>query len=202
MDEVRRTSFALILLAFSVPLAGQTVSVGVLGGAPFTNEVSGPRPAPPYSPCTNGCSDNGTGYTIGPSVRVSLPSNLRIEVDALYRPYAFTSYGEDGFSANASGQQWRVPVLLQYRFGGELLRPFAEGGLSFDGLTNFSHEQVGAIGLPDHRWVVGLVAGAGVDLNLRLLHLSGELRYTREINSNFDNASNLNQAEVLFGVHF
>lgn len=202
-DKVRTRSLILIFLVGAGRLPAQTVSVGVLGGVPFTDEVSGPRPSPPPSPCSEGCSDNGTRYTIGPSVSVNLPFNLRIEVDALYRPYAFTSFGGDGFSASASAQQWRFPVLLQYRFGGKLLRPFAEAGLSFDGLTNFSGAGIGAIRSPDNQWVLGLVVGGGLDLNsLRRLHVSGELRFTREVNATFTNSSNLNQAELLFGLHF
>jgi hypothetical protein len=193
--------FVLIFfLTIQARLTAQMVSVGVIGGAPFTSEVSGPTAAPPYSLCTEGCKDNATRYTVGPSVRVKLPLNLRIEVDALYRPYGFNSYGGDGFFAAVSGQQWRFPVLLQHPFGTRLLQPFVEGGVSFEHLVNLQ----GASGatVPDHSSTTGLVFGAGVDLHLAVFRISGELRYTREFDSYFNNASNLNQAEVLFGVRF
>jgi hypothetical protein len=41
-----------------------------------------------------------------------------------------------------------------------------------------------------------------VDVKVPLVRLSGELRYTRQTVSNFSDISNLNQAEVLFGIHF
>jgi hypothetical protein len=48
----------------------------------------------------------------------------------------------------------------------------------------------------------GLVIGGGVYVKVPFVRLSGELRYTRQTVSDFASISNLNQAEVLFGVHF
>jgi hypothetical protein len=132
-----------------------------------------------------------------------LPLNFRIEVDALYRPYGFTEFGGDGYRASASAQEWRFPILLQYRLGGRLLRPFIEAGGSFEHLGSLSDDVSGnLIAEVSHRSVAGIVAGGGIDLNVPIVHLSAEVRYTRQTDSWVENASQLNQAEVLFGVHF
>ena len=44
--------------------------------------------------------------------------------------------------------------------------------------------------------------GAGLDVKIPLLRFSGEIRFTRPTVSNFANIPNLNQAEVLVGIHF
>jgi hypothetical protein len=84
-----------------------------------------------------------------------------------------------------------------------LLRPFIEAGASFEHLASLSDDARGnLIANVSHRSVAGIVAGAGVDLSVPVVHVSGELRYTRQTDSWFENASQLNQAEVLFGVRF
>ena len=118
---------------------------------------------------------------------------------------ALPNSGGDGYSANLSAQEWRFPILLQYRLGGHLLVPFVEGGVSFDHLSRLSDTGRGFLvaSLSRHS-VAGVVAGAGADVNLPipLLHISAEVRYTRQTSSWFEQASQLNQAEVLFGVRF
>lgn len=177
---------------------GQTFSVGVLGGAPFTDLVSNGN--------VNSVTaiTNSSNFTIGPSVQLGLPFGLRVEVDALYRPYGFRLQNIPVLNQNVSGQQWRFPVLAQYRFPFPVIRPFLEVGPSFEHLTG-ANSLTSTIGSPyrlAHSSNVGIVLGGGVDLKLPIVRLSGELRYTRETVSNFSNISNVNQAEVLFGVHF
>ena len=190
----------LFLLCIGVATA-QGVSVGVIGGVPLTTVVN--EAATPDSLCFATCGDNGSRFTIGPSFRVNLPMNLRVEVDALYRPYGFTAFGGDGFNHRVSGSQWRLPVLLQYRFNARVLHPFVEGGLSFEHLANLSDTVPNLLPLSlQHRSDLGVVVGGGVDLSLRHMRISGELRYTRQTVTNFANVSNLNQAEILLGIRF
>jgi len=60
-------------------------SIGVIGGVPFTDVVNATN--------QNNFSfiSKSTNFTVGPSFQVNLPLGLRIEVDALYRPYSFTA---------------------------------------------------------------------------------------------------------------
>jgi hypothetical protein len=182
---------------------GQTLSVGVLGGAPFNDVVNNGTVSSVNTVVTS------SNFTVGPSIQLNLPLNLRVEFDALYRPYGFTLFNQlvaapvnNGVSV--SGQQWRFPLLVQYRFPFPVVRPFLEVGPSFQHLTG-AGSVTGAFTGPGqllHSSDVGIVLGGGVDVKVPLVRLSGELRYTRESVSFFSNISNLNQAEVLFGIHF
>ncbi|HXJ44315.1 MAG TPA: hypothetical protein VNH18_33820, partial [Bryobacteraceae bacterium] len=53
-----------------------------------------------------------------------------------------------------------------------------------------------------HQTDASPVIGAGLDVGLPLIRISAEIRYTRQTVSNFADISNLNQAEVLVGIHF
>jgi hypothetical protein len=190
----------LILLSSLTLVAAnaQSLSVGVLGGAPFNDVVK--------SSTVNAIQSipKSSNFTIGPSVRVNLPASLRLEVDALYRPYSFRLTNPFG-TTDVSASQWRFPVLLQYRFGTPIVKPFVEAGLSFDhlsGITDAAKNITSGPGKFLHATDAGVVLGGGVDVKIPFFRLSGELRYTRQSVSNFENFSNLNQAEVLLGIHF
>jgi len=190
----------LVLLSIlSVAAASaQSLSVGVIGGAPFSDVVK--------SSVVNGLQSipKSSNFTIGPALRVGLPAGLRLEVDALYRPYTFSLTGRTT-SADISANQWRFPVLMQYRFGTPIVKPFVEVGVSFDhlsGLSNAVKNITSGPGSLIHQTDSGVVLGAGADVKIPFFRVSGELRYTRQWTSNFDSFSNLNQAEVLFGIHF
>jgi hypothetical protein len=188
------------IFLMSAAMAGaQSLSVGVIGGANF-NDVVNAATAGNYKVVSN--SDN---FSIGPSLRVNLPASFRVEVDALYRPYGFNYVGPTPTSV--SGQQWRFPVLLQYRFNGAaIIHPFVEAGLSFDHLSGISAAAKSTIasgpGALLHQSNADIVIGGGVDVKVPFVRLSGEIRYSRATVSDFANISNVNQAEVLFGVHF
>jgi hypothetical protein len=191
-----------VLAAFcAIPACAQSVfSIGVIGGAPFTDAVGATN--------QNNVSfvSNSTNFTVGPSFQVNLPLNLRIEVDALYRPYGFneTSTVTAPFLAtrpsHVTGTEWTFPVLAQYRFKTPFVKPFVEAGLSFGHLGNLSADAGNFTLL--RQTTAGVVLGGGIDVKIPFVRLSGELRYTHEGSSYFQGISNLNQAEVLVGVHF
>src|ERR1700685_3964859 len=123
----------LILLALgAISASAQSIfSIGVIGGAPFTDVVK----------ATNQNSlafvPTSTNFTIGPAFQVNLPLSLRIEVDALYRPYSFNGtstalanpYAGSIAPVHVSGNEWSFPVLAQYRFKAPLVKPFVEVGV-------------------------------------------------------------------------
>jgi hypothetical protein len=189
----------LVLLSLAASaIASAQISIGVLGGAPFQDVVK--------NNAVNGIQSvtRSSNFTVGPALQVNLPLSLRLEVDALYRPYNFDLTGRTTFSP-VTARQWRFPVLLQYRFHAPLVRPFLEAGLSFNHLAALSSAAKNITSGPGtllHQSDAGIVLGGGVDLKIPLIRLSGELRYTRQTLSYFDTFSQLNQAEVLFGIHF
>jgi hypothetical protein len=192
---IKPVLLGLFITGFSF---GQSLSVGILGGAPFTDVVHATSVGPSQ------ILNNADKYTIGPSVQVNLPLGLRVEFDALYRPYGFgtvTAAPNLTTTTNMSAQQWRFPLLLQYRFPFPIVRPFVEAGPSFEHLTGASSLS-SFLSSPTHTSGTGIVLGGGADLKIPFVRLSGEIRYTRETTSYYPGVSNQNQAEVLFGVHF
>jgi hypothetical protein len=188
----------VIIACVSIAAANaQSLSIGVIGGAPFQDVVNGKTVNNVVSIAKS------PNFTVGPALQVSLPLSLRLEVDALYRPYSFSLETANGPQA-VSSNQFRFPVLLQYRFGTPVVKPFVEGGLSYDRLTGISDAAKSILFTPGqlHQSDASVVLGVGADVKIPLFRISGELRYTRQTVSNFGDFSNLNQAEVLVGVHF
>ena len=201
MNSVILKQLPLVLFA-ACSLHGAALSVGVLGGAPFNdvtkNTVIGGLSSIPKS----------SNFTVGPVLQVNLPASFRVEVDALFRPYRFdfASIPFRPTTTQVRAQQWRFPVLLQYRFGGALVRPYIGGGLSFGHLGGISDaaKSVAASGPGAlvHQNDASPVIGAGLDLGIPLIRISAEIRYTRQTVSYFSNFSNLNLTEILVGIHF
>jgi hypothetical protein len=192
----------MVAVFFAASASAQSISVGVLGGAPF-NDV------------TNATAQNdlafvpkSTNFTVGPAIQVNLPLSLRVEVDALYRPYKFRetiSNPATFLFTDISASQWRFPFLLQYRFSAPVVKPFLEAGLSFDHLFDVSSAAKNITSGPGqlvHQSHAGVVIGGGVDVKIPFIRVSGELRFTRQGSADFRDLSNLNQAEFLLGVHF
>ncbi len=184
---------------FAASACAETFSFGVLGGAPFTDVVN--------SVTQNNVSyvANSTNFTVGPAFQVNLPLSLRFEVDALYRPYSFlaTTVPFPNFESAAStgsASEWRFPLLLQYRFHTPIVKPFLEAGVSFDHLADISAAAQNFNSINESN--TGFVLGGGADVNIPFIRLSGELRYTHHGSAYFEGLSNVNQAEVLFGIHF
>jgi hypothetical protein len=196
--------FIFVLALGSGAACAQSISVGVLGGAPFTDVTNA------VSNSTISSVPKSTNFIVGPALQVNLPASFRIEVDALYRPYSFQiNFPIVNFLTGAptvSANQWQFPFLLQYRFKTPVLKPFVEAGVSFDHLANISAAaQTIAAGQPGalvHASHASVVLGAGVDVKIPFVRLSGELRYSHAGSADFAALSNLNQAEVLIGVHF
>lgn len=203
MQNMRAVVLAAVFGAFSA--SGQVFSVGVLGGAPFTGVVS--------SVNQNDITilPKSTNFTIGPAFQVNLPLSLRFEVDALYRPFSFSTTtffllsGQSNY--NVSAADWSFPFLLAYRIKMPvpLLKPFVEVGASFDHLADVSaaaNDITSGPGKLLRQSNAGIVLGGGVDAKIPFVRLSGELRYIHQGSADLQQISNLNQAEVLIGVHF
>jgi hypothetical protein len=189
----------LLTLLLTFPAFGELFSLGVVVGTPLSDVTQTTTIA--------GINylRNSTLFTIGPSLRVSLPAGLRIEVDALYRPAAYR-IATGSLLSDISASQFRFPVLVQRHIGSfPIVKPYAEAGLSFDHLTNLKQainllpSQPGAIVQTTH---AGLVLGVGVDVKVPFVRISPEIRYTRQFSSDFQGISELNQAEFLVGIRF
>jgi hypothetical protein len=161
---------------------GQSLSIGGIGGARITGDVSG-----------LGSTSVSKRYVIGPELDLGLPLGLGIEVDALYRRDGFSDsfYGISDQYANS----WEFPLLLKYKLPFPLVKPFLEGGYAPRVIQGFGNSQ-------------GLVIGGGVQFGVGRLHVAPAVRYTHWNNNvvliPFNNGptivSTQNQVDILVGV--
>ena len=190
----------LLALLGSAALQAQKFSLGLLGGAPFTDVVD--------SVNNSGIQflPRSQNFVVGPAMRIGLPAHFRFEVDALYRPYEFAVVPTGSTTGTTvSASQWRFPFLLQYSVNTPVLKPFFEGGLSFDHLSNISAAARNITSGPGtlvDRSHASVVLGAGLDLKLGFIRLSGELRWSHAGSADFQAITKANQAEALLGIHF
>jgi hypothetical protein len=204
---VSKHSLLALLCVFAASAAAQPFSAGVKVGLPLTdfiNTVSGES-----STVTN-------RYLVGPTAELHLPFGFGIEVDALYRHFNYQNIIGSGATAltsvNTAGA-WEFPVLLKYRFKGEVARPFVDAGVAWDTISGLSNElknsvSGGTIANPSgqqNSTTTGFVMGGGLDIHL-LVHIMPELRYTRWTSQHFNVSnvlnSNQNQAEFMVGITF
>jgi outer membrane protein W len=190
----------LIFLGLLMPLgafAQLPISLGVKGGWPLTYALSdsnGPGLTRFYS--------NSREFIVGPMVELRLPFRLSVEADALYHPFDVTTNTSNVIS-DTSYSVWEFPILAKYHFGGRFLDPFVgvgpefrtrPGGLFSQNITNISNN--------------GFVLTAGLDLKLKLIRISPEIRYTHWGSDSAATApvtavsSNQNQAALLIGLTF
>jgi hypothetical protein len=189
---MRKLILAGILTASTV--CAQAISVGVIGGVPFTNVES--------TTTISGISylPKSPDFTVGPTVQLNLPFHLRLEFDALFRP---ANFRVSTLLTNTSASEWRFPVIAQYRLGsGKLLQPFVGVGASFEHLYQIKNAVTSGPGSIATNSPGGMLIEGGVDAKLKLFRLSGALRFTRQFNDSILSVSQLNQAEVLIGARF
>src|SRR5437016_1194018 len=70
-------------------------------------------------------------YIVGPYVEIRLPFQMAVEVDALYRNYSFTNAG-----TSSSVGSWEFPMVLKHKMLPGPVKPYFEGGLSFNRLAD------------------------------------------------------------------
>jgi len=165
-------------------------------------------------------------YIVGPTVELRLPFGLGVEADVLYRHFSYRSTGIIGIGANAasivtdtSTGAWEFPLLAKYRFKGKLMRPFIDGGVSWDKISGLTQAVTSVIGNVTSGSTTsnpfelqdgvtrGFVLGGGLDLKLLVIHVSPEVRFTRWGAKHFIDpagiiSSKQNQAEFLVGITF
>jgi len=206
--------FALLFLAAPIGFS-QWFSFGVKAGVPVTDfGVAHPDATNTYL-----VTSTTNPYVVGGTFEAHLPRNFAAEFDALYRHFRF----QDQYLSNpmtltnerVSTGLLEFPLLLKYRLHGKVIRPFVDGGASFDRLIGLTDSFVNRSTLPYppesgtssttgallNTTVPGFAVGGGVDVHVGFLHLSPELRYTRWESPHLFK-SNQNQAELLLGITY
>jgi hypothetical protein len=175
-----RALLTIALATLALPAAAQAIDVGARIGVPFNDLVDA-------GGSLKGASQNWTG---GPTLEINLPAGFGIEFDILYRKIGYSGTAESNASA------WTFPLLAKYKFGRGAVRPFVDAGFAARKLTDLKNLDASG---------KGFVMGAGVRLDLKIVRLSPEIRWTRwgEDRYNLSTlASHRNEASILVGVTF
>ena len=160
---------------------GQAVSVGVIGGAMGTGDLTGA-----------GATGASKRYVVGPVLDIDLPLGLGVEAGALYRREGFqTGFANFAYSvvSRERANSWESPMLFRYRLPVPAIKPFLEAGYApriIHGAVASDYIQLFPTRGPlQHstegtHWPVshGIVAGAGVQFGIGRLRLSPMVRYT------------------------
>jgi hypothetical protein len=150
-------------LVCAAHVAAQSVGAGVKLGTTFTDALSITGLAPVVPPPLY----NQTPFIVGPYVELRLPLQLAVEVDALYN-----SAPIGGNTADVGGSTWQFPAMVKYKLLKGPVRPYIEGGVSFSRISSFSDPLTLL-----HKSNYGGVLGIGVEIKLRALRITPELRY-------------------------
>ena len=192
---------ACLLLAAASSAFAQHISVGIKAGVPLTGLLG--------SNYGGWCCQEATQtkrYTIGPVVDIGLPLGFGVEFGALYKrfdqqSYTVTTTGyviideENGYpiqqtaGISAVGHSWEFPVAVQYHFFKSAIRPYVEGGVSLNRLSNaYSVQTTPYPRQPQLPFTIsplrssftrhGPLFGMGVDVKLHGIHVTPGLRYT------------------------
>ena len=173
------------LLLLPAAALAQPVSFGVKVGAPVMDAI--------HTDPSKILAENKR-FIIGPTFEVRLPFGFGIEADALYRRYEYTTLLGSLNPLSLKSGAWEFPVLAKVRGSLPLVKPYAVGGLVFHRLTTDSTQLL-------HKTNFGVAVGGGLQINVLLLKISPEIRYTRWTLTSFQNF-NLNQADILVGFTF
>jgi hypothetical protein len=179
----------LVLGLLCVSASAQPVQAGVKIGAPLTdafNIAGNPTVA-------NTIAESGN-FLWGFYVEARLPFKFSIEADAIHRGYTIGTA-----AASVKTSSWDFPIMAKYHFLKGPIKPYAEGGLAFSHLGDVAN-----VLSPQHNTNFGIVLGAGVQLNLLVLRISPEIRWTGDTLKDFSGVinSNRNQVAFLVGIGF
>jgi len=193
---------ACLLLAAASSAFAQRISVGVKAGVPLTNLLGNDSGDAPYL----GVFPTQTKrYTVGPAVNIGLLLGFHVEFSAMYKRFnqrsvAITTTGsvmideetdypiQQTAGISAVGHSWEFPVAVQYRFFKSAIRPYVEGGVSLNRLSNvysFQNVSINYRQLPftfaplrGSFTRYGPLFGVGLDVKLHRIHVTPGLRYT------------------------
>jgi hypothetical protein len=196
------TAIVCLLLAPVSSAFAQHISIGVKTGVPLTNLV-GTNSAD--APSQSEFPTQTTRFTIGPVVNIGLPLGFSVELAAMYKRFdqrsiaitttGYTIIDDTGYpiqqtaGISAVGHSWEFPVAVQYHFFKSAIRPYVEGGISLNRLSNAYSVQTSPYPSPPQLPFTifslrrsftrhGPLFGVGMDVKLHGIHVTPGLRYT------------------------
>jgi hypothetical protein len=218
----------LLLIPLFVPsVFSQSLRLGFKIGVRLAGEVSNSNLSKSFPEFHQDSSiaDDSRPLASGPTVQVSLPARMSVESGVLYRSFAILSTTHTFETIGDPGDPFRFdlrvtrrihsksiegPALLQFRLSDESLRPFVGAGYVY---RHFLDPSVEILGSPTvvrplamtNRSNHGVAITGGLEVKIRFLRISPEIRYTRWGRRVFDlpgfpPATKLNHVDLFFGI--
>jgi hypothetical protein len=222
--------FAALLFFTAAGSFAQGLTFGFVGGVPLTVLLRNDNPQP-FGQSSQLFSDITDRSVLGASLGWRFRGGFGLEADALHRHLSYrdslfelpTVYETEEETVSAG--DWEFPLLVKYRLPGEAVRPYFSAGAALDVLTASSKfsicctpiydpytlntSEVGTTGTTSspygfqHKSVVGVAVGLGLDVRWGPIHVLPEIRFTRwtreHLNDIIDNSTQ-NQVEFLVGI--
>ena len=191
------TRLAGLTLALT-SMSAQSIGIGIKAGVPLTDVL---KPG-----AITRAQVDTTRLAIGPVLEVRLPFGLGIEVGAMYKRFKQTGQTgpRDLTVIDQTGQSWEFPVLGKVRLPGVGVRPYVEGGFSYNRLSDVVKPFQTAISNPKDLVVAvgrpGFVVGGGIEIGSGKLRLAPGLRWTRYNTSTI--IPSVNSIDFLVGLMF
>jgi hypothetical protein len=185
--------FVFLFLIAAAAAFPQKLSFGLIGGRPFEDVIdSGVTLGSVISP-------SSAGYTIGPKLELHVPHRLSVEADVLYRHADASLTGQSSIS-KITASEWRIPLLLKYRFTDRVVAPFVGAGPALRAFTGAPSGSGGS--------TAGVAAAVGLEAKVSLIRATAELRFNRWGSATLGSLVtgleqlNGNQVEALVGITF
>ncbi len=173
VSTVRRlVSFGLLgATLLSPPVAGQSLSVGVSGGAYPNRDLVKKKRTFPYLPAV--LRQETAGYVIGPSLELQISKSWSVSAEAFYKPLHYQEV-QDLEPPRwpyrvVTLTTWEFPVLLRWKLSGGWVRPLFEGGASVRTTSRLEAS------IASH---FGATAGAGFEARWGRFALAPVVRFT------------------------
>jgi Outer membrane protein beta-barrel domain len=197
--------FLILLTLLTATASAQFISLGIKGGVPLGQTLSGKTidPIGILGRCGECASGRTLPYLIGPSIEVHLPRSFSVSVDALYNRTDYSHTSTTPINAafvvfnteKHAIDRLEIPVLLQYRLKPRRqVQPFVFAGAtwqhnqdflrsrqsgSLDSLFPFVNPiELASLNVPRNSDTWGPTFGAGARFGKRRFHPSIEYRYT------------------------
>lgn len=192
------TVFSLVsMLAHPVVAAAQrplNFEMGFRFGIPMTESLSSSLTG--VAGAFSSASSEKPGYAVGPSFGVLFDDRIAVEFEAIYKPVRFYESARTGPSTQSystiRGSSWEFPLLANYRFLNNPIRPFGGGGFVLGTTLNGTIEtrtvdlQTGGETLSAGPFSgsidnlgLGLVVNGGLEWRHSRFVIRPEFRYTR-----------------------
>jgi hypothetical protein len=144
----------------------------------------------------------------GPTLDFQLPRGFGIVADFLHKSHEESGGAIHGGVYKTTESSWEFPLLAKYRFSHGRVRPYIEGGPTFNRLGGYLTPYMSMLATPSEPQPKvnvtrkGFAAGAGLEFKLGPARLMPAVRFSHWRGKDTYIVPGANTADVLLGIAF